>query len=299
MAFDGALPNHCFVGKKCHSPLSRILQSLVSTFSKTMYISVFCCKNTGYMTIARPFPQQLMASETNYSPPYVINCAYRVFQSVRVFCCTVLYCSCTVFIWLMTKCNRTVYYERSNLDRRVNPNTLSWLNEGIQKSFSPPLVWSFLWNHSVVEITPQVKLRRTLLGKILFRQLASISEWIPSSRNVSLTFKATENPYCISYTRIVNFWDQVQWELSRALGISEAIITGVSNDVFCWARFLPSSLLQMRNKYRNRLHMKNTGETPCNLNWATCKLLYKNLQINTNRKVRISWNQLLFWKWHT
>ena len=34
---------------------------------------------------------------------------------------------------LMAKYNRTVYQEKSNLDRRLNLNTLSWLNEGVQK----------------------------------------------------------------------------------------------------------------------------------------------------------------------
>jgi len=85
---------------------------------------------------------------------------------------------------------------------------------------------------------------------------------------------------------MVKFMDQVQWELSRDLGISEAIITGVSNDVFCWTRFLPSSLLHMQNKYRNRLDMITTGQTPCDLNWATCKLPWKSLQINTNQWCR-------------
>jgi len=32
----------------------------------------------------------------------------------------------------------------------------------------------------------------------------------------------------------------------------------------------------MRNKYRNRLEMDKTGETPFDLNWATCKLLWKS-----------------------
>jgi len=35
MAFRKALPNHCFADKKYSSPLSHVLQALVSTLSKT------------------------------------------------------------------------------------------------------------------------------------------------------------------------------------------------------------------------------------------------------------------------
>jgi len=53
MAYGRALPNHCFAGKKYHSPLSCVLYSLVSTLSKSMYQSLLCCKNTGNMAVAR------------------------------------------------------------------------------------------------------------------------------------------------------------------------------------------------------------------------------------------------------
>jgi len=39
--------------------------------------------------------------------------------------------------------------------------------------------------------------------------------------------------------------------------------------------------LHILNKYRNRLHVNKTGKTPYNLNWPTCNLLWKSLQINT------------------
>jgi len=46
----------------------------------------------------------------------------------------------------MAERNRTVDKKRSNLDRQVSPNTQPWLNWGVQKSFSPPVVWDLLWS---------------------------------------------------------------------------------------------------------------------------------------------------------
>jgi len=62
----------------------------------------------------------------------------------------------------------------------------------------------------------------------------------------------------VFHTHSWKILESLQWELSRALGISVATITAVSNDVFCWARFLSSSLLRIRNKYCNRFDMKKT-----------------------------------------
>jgi len=53
-------------------------------------------------------------------------------------------------------------------------------------------------------------------------------------------------------------------------------------------------VLHTRNKYRNRLDMSKIGETPfklTNLQPALRKLAGKH-----HRKVRISWNELFFWK---
>ena len=48
-------------------------------------------------------------------------------------------------------------------------------------------------------------------------------------------------PCYISSTQMVRFLDKVQWTFSRTLRKSEAIVTGVSHDVGCWARFQPST----------------------------------------------------------
>jgi len=63
----------------------------------------------------------------------------------------------------MTEFNRTVGWERSNLDQRINlrPN-LGWTKQS-KKSFWPP-AWGLLWSHSVVEIAPKVTLRKKLQG---------------------------------------------------------------------------------------------------------------------------------------
>jgi len=44
----------------------------------------------------------------------------------------------------------------------------------------------------------------------------------------------------------------------------------------------------MLNIYRNGLHVNKNGETPYNLNWPTCNLLWKRLQINTI--ARLAWD---------
>jgi len=83
------------------------------------------------------------------------------------------------------------------------------------------------------------------------------------------------NPNYILYTPMVKFLDQVQWAFSGTLGKSEAIITGVSHDIFSWATFLPQVL--HTRKYRNRLAM-NMIRGKLHLHWPTCSLLWKSLQ---------------------
>jgi len=142
----------------------------------------------------------------------------------------------------MTKGNRTVDKKRSNLDRQVSPNTQPWLNWGVQNSFSSPVISGSLWSHSVVEITPKVTLRRKLLSEIALCQLTSTSECDSTIQKCLIDIQSDDEARAIMHTDSQIFGlSGVQWAFSRTLGKIEAIITGVSHDVFCWARCLPST----------------------------------------------------------
>jgi len=79
---------------------------------------------------------------------------------------------------------------------------------------------------------------------------------------------------------------------SQLFGKVKLILLGFPTTYFPEQGFC--QVLHTRNKYRNRLEMSKIGETPfklTNLQPALRKLADKH-----HCKVRISWNELFFWK---
>ena len=95
-----------------------------------------------------------------------------------------------------------------------------------------------------------------------------------------------------SYTRMVKFWIKCR-TFSRTLGKVKLLAfptTYIAEQIFC-------QILHTCNKYSNRLDMNKPGGNAIRLNKLTnLRPALKKLADKHHRKVRISWNQLFFWK---
>jgi len=79
---------------------------------------------------------------------------------------------------------------------------------------------------------------------------------------------------------------------SQLSGKVKLILLGFTTTYFPEQGFC--QVLHTRNKYRNRLDMGNIGETPFKL--TNLQPVLKKLVDKHHRDVRISWNELFFWK---
>jgi len=83
--------------------------------------------------------------------------------------------------------------------------------------------------------------------------------------------------------------------MSQLLGKVKLISLGFPMTYFPEQGFC--QVLHTRNKYRNRFDMSNIGETPFKL--TNLQPALKNLADKHHHDVRISWNELFFWKLKT
>jgi len=118
----------------------------------------------------------------------------------------------------------------------------------------------------------------------------------PGCRNVASTSNATMEPVLYVVHADGQMLDQLQWTFSKTLWgkVKQILVLAFPTMYVAVLSKVSANYLHMRDKYRNRLDMTKTGQTPYDLSWPTCNLIWKSLHINTRRKVRISWNQLLF-----
>ena len=138
------------------------------------------------------------------------------------------------------------------------------------KIFLPPVIWGMLRSLSVVEITPEVGLRRKWLGGVPFCLLTDISECDSTSSDFSSTSKAMVKPvpYCVNTDS--QTWIKSSKRFPKVYFLLYSTIASETPQVLTWGCqtcFLPSAIylgcalctVYMSNKYYYRLDMNKTG----------------------------------------
>jgi len=125
------------------------------------------------------------------------------------------------------------------------------------------------------------KLRRKQLGEIPFYQLTSISECDSTIKKRHIDIQSDDEGRAIFHAYGWSNFGLSAVSIFRTLWKSEVIITGFPTTYFAEQDFCQALHRRNSNKYRNRLDVNKTGETPHDINWSTCNLVWKSLQINT------------------